>query len=192
VVPERRALPTPSYALPIVSRCLHTGKVLSSLLPPDSAPPCESTTAKATENLTAASLNDDDFHNLADAFLERVLAAVEDVQEKRDDIDVDYHDGVMNVTVREAETFVLNKQPPNKQIWLSSPVSGPKRYDWVVFGETMADKEDSGQGDWVYLRDGSLLRNLLHQEVGLHVEDKLPTVTVTPGWDGTDGTVQQV
>lgn len=25
-------------------------------------------------------------------------------------------------------TYVINKQPPNKQIWLSSPVSGPDRY----------------------------------------------------------------
>ena len=25
-------------------------------------------------------------------------------------------------------TFVINKQTPNKQIWLSSPFSGPKRY----------------------------------------------------------------
>ena len=25
---------------------------------------------------------------------------------------------------------MINKQTPNRQIWLSSPVSGPKRYDW--------------------------------------------------------------
>lgn len=30
---------------------------------------------------------------------------------------------------------MLNKQPPNRQIWLSSPVSGPKRFDWVVLAE---------------------------------------------------------
>uniref|UniRef100_A0A4W5KXX6 Frataxin n=1 Tax=Hucho hucho TaxID=62062 RepID=A0A4W5KXX6_9TELE len=28
-------------------------------------------------------------------------------------------------------TYVINKQTPNKQIWLSSPTSGPKRYDWT-------------------------------------------------------------
>ena len=27
-------------------------------------------------------------------------------------------------------TYVINKQSPNRQIWLSSPVSGPKRYDF--------------------------------------------------------------
>lgn len=55
-------------------------------------------------------------------------------------------------------TYVLNKQPPNKQIWLSSPISGPKRYDWVTAGES---------GEWVYLRDGSKLSDLLRDEVGV-------------------------
>ena len=30
-------------------------------------------------------------------------------------------------------TYVINKQTPNKQIWLSSPISGPKRYDLSNF-----------------------------------------------------------
>lgn len=40
-------------------------------------------------------------------------------------------DGVLNVTIGEHGTFVLNKQAPNLQMWLSSPVSGPLRYDYV-------------------------------------------------------------
>jgi hypothetical protein len=39
---------------------------------------------------------------------------------------------VLNVTVGGHGTFVLNKQAPNKQLWLSSPVSGPLRYDFCV------------------------------------------------------------
>ena len=66
-------------------------------------------------------------------------------------------------------TYVLNKQPPNKQIWLSSPVSGPKRYDWVVRpGESWEEEE---VGEWVYLRDGSTLSGLLEEEVGVGEED---------------------
>ena len=60
---------------------------------------------------------------------------------------------------------MLNKQPPNRQIWLSSPVSGPKRYDWVA-GEGVGD----GEGKWVYLRDGSTLDGLLEGEVGVKME----------------------
>lgn len=41
-------------------------------------------------------------------------------------------------------TYVLNKQPPNKQVWLSSPVSGPKRYDWVATAEAGSVTGDGG------------------------------------------------
>jgi len=73
----------------------------------------------------------------------------------------------MEITLPGKGTYVLNKQPPNKQIWLSSPVTGPKRFDWVVSGESMDHKEGSGSGEWVYLRDGTSLTELLRQEVGV-------------------------
>lgn len=62
---------------------------------------------------------------------------------------------------------MINKQPPNKQIWLSSPTSGPKRYDWVLVSESMFDKEGTGAGDWMYLRDRSSLVDLLRKELGV-------------------------
>lgn len=68
-------------------------------------------------------------------------------------------------------TYVINKQPPNKQIWLSSPISGPKRYDWVVSGEAQNQKEGGGQGKWVYLRDGSTLNEMLEKEVGVDLTE---------------------
>lgn len=75
----------------------------------------------------------------------------------------------MTIEVQNKGSYVLNKQPPNKQIWLSSPISGPKRYDWVVTGESMHQKEGSGSGGWVYLRDGSNLSELLRKEIGIDV-----------------------
>lgn len=38
--------------------------------------------------------------------------------------------GVMNVNLGSFGTYVINKQPPTQQIWLSSPSSGPKRFDY--------------------------------------------------------------
>lgn len=67
-------------------------------------------------------------------------------------------------------TYIINKQPPNKQIWISSPTSGPKRYDWVVSGESMHQKEGGGTGDWVYIRDGSSLTDLLSSELGIVID----------------------
>lgn len=77
---------------------------------------------------------------------------------------------MLSITFPPNGTYIINKQPPNKQIWLSSPLSGPKRYDWVVAGEGMNQKEGSGIGEWVYLRDGTKLTSLLNKELGLIVE----------------------
>lgn len=78
--------------------------------------------------------------------------------------------GVLNITIPAIGTYVLNKQPPNRQIWLSSPISGPKRYDWVLEGDRMHEKQDTREfahGQWIYLRDGSNLTELLNGEMSL-------------------------
>jgi frataxin len=45
--------------------------------------------------------------------------------------DISLANGVLTVAVPDHGTFVVNKQSPNRQIWLSSPVSGPARFDLV-------------------------------------------------------------
>ncbi len=77
----------------------------------------------------------------------------------RADIDVEYSAGVLTLQFPPHGTYVLNKQPANKQIWLSSPISGPKRYDYV--------EVPPGGRKWVYLRDGSRLEGLLRGELGV-------------------------
>ena len=172
-----------------------------------------------------------EFHERADAFIDVLVARLEDVQEEREDVDVEYtvrltfslahlsscfppaaacsllfprlpldaivasdlqccwqqgcsnlscvfkstthamlcsepinhaderlQAGVLTLAFPPAGTYVLNKQPPNKQIWLSSPVSGPKRYDYV-------------DGRWMYLRDGSGLRELLEEELRVRLDE---------------------
>ncbi|MCJ1250656.1 Mitochondrial chaperone Frataxin [Trapelia coarctata] len=105
------------------------------------------------------------YHQQADDYLNEVQQVVEEVQEEREDVDVEFSAGVLTIIFPPNGTYVINKQPPNKQIWLSSPVSGPKRYDYVCLGE---DKES---GDWVYLRDGSTMSGLLREEIGVGIED---------------------
>lgn len=78
--------------------------------------------------------------------------------------------GVMSLTINDLGTYVINKQPPNKQIWLSSPISGPKRYDWVVISEGQSQKQDTARADWIYLRDGSTLSELLRAETGADID----------------------
>ena len=44
------------------------------------------------------------------------------------EMDVTNASGVITFNTGEKGTFVINKQTPNRQVWLSSPLSGPKRY----------------------------------------------------------------
>lgn len=57
---------------------------------------------------------------------------------------------------------MINKQPPNQQIWLSSPFSGPARFSYAPQGA--AETEDGG-ARWFYARDGVTLGALLEQEI---------------------------
>jgi frataxin len=62
-------------------------------------------------------------------------------------------DGVLNVKLGNGiGTYVINRQTPNRQIWLSSPKSGPKRYDLI-------------NGNWIYKHDGVSLHQLLQDEL---------------------------
>lgn len=105
--------------------------------------------------------------------MSRLLVELEELQEDREDVDVEYSAGVLNLVFPPNGTYVINKQPPNKQIWLSSPISGPKRYDWVLLGEGQDQKEGGGKGEWIYLRDGSTLTGLMRKEVGIDLADEL-------------------
>ncbi|PPQ90470.1 hypothetical protein CVT25_014988 [Psilocybe cyanescens] len=98
----------------------------------------------------------EEYHALADKVMDRLLESLEELVETCGDADqeVDYHSGVLTLNLGQYGTYVINKQPPNKQIWLSSPRSGPKRYDY--HGDTQS---------WVYTRDGSTLDGLLSEEL---------------------------
>ncbi|KAK9454518.1 hypothetical protein V1511DRAFT_453375, partial [Dipodascopsis uninucleata] len=103
-------------------------------------------------NLKSDDISDKEYHILADETLENIMIHCEDLADTRPEIDVELNQGVLTLILPPNGTYVINKQPPNKQIWLSSPVSGPKRYDVI-------------DGHWTYHRDGSTLGNLLREEV---------------------------
>ncbi|KFB37258.1 AGAP000813-PA-like protein [Anopheles sinensis] len=82
--------------------------------------------------------------------------------------DVTYGDGVLTVKFGPPHgTYVINRQSPNRQIWLSSPTSGPKRYDFVP------NKRTINEGYWLYRHDGMTLHQLLQQEISAIVGRKL-------------------
>ena len=99
-------------------------------------------------------LEEQEFHRFADLTLGQLLNKLEDIVEDSDipDADIEYGQGVLTLTLGSKGTFVLNKQSPNKQIWSSSPISGPARYDFM-------------DGEWVYRRDGHNLHKRLAAEL---------------------------
>ncbi|XP_041361659.1 frataxin, mitochondrial-like [Gigantopelta aegis] len=103
-------------------------------------------------------LSESVFETAADKTLDSLAEFFEDLPEVHplhDDYDVLFADGVLTVKLGgDFGTYVINKQTPNKQIWLSSPVSGPKRYDFI-------------KDQWIYKRHGVSLHNLLSTELTL-------------------------
>ncbi|KAL2913848.1 Mitochondrial matrix iron chaperone [Polyrhizophydium stewartii] len=121
-------------------------------------------TAPPADRLPDPALSDADYHKHADAFIESLLEFLEELGDVTDvdGYDVVYSSGVLTLKLGEHGTYVVNKQPPNKQLWLSSPVSGPKRYD-----VRLSDCR------WIYSRDGHSLDELLNTELSQMLGDKI-------------------
>ncbi|CAB4069983.1 FXN [Lepeophtheirus salmonis] len=87
--------------------------------------------------------------------LESLTDKLEEILESQSGkYDVTYSNNVLTVSVPHLGTYVINKQGPNKQIWLSSPLSGPKRFDLILDSKS-----------WVYTRSGESLHSILSKEI---------------------------
>lgn len=97
-------------------------------------------------------LTANEYNSLANEYLEALTDDLEELSEQHPELDCEMSHGVLTIDMPPVGTYVINKQPPNKQIWLSSPITGPKRYDMIG-------------GRWITLRDGSSLTELLQEEI---------------------------
>ncbi|KZZ98523.1 mitochondrial iron uptake protein [Moelleriella libera RCEF 2490] len=181
-----RLLPCASYTrapnlMPDRSVCrpFSTSFVCRKGIMPETDNPSKQENADVPPSVGVAELSDSQYHELADAYLDIVLSKFEQLQDSREDIDIEYSAGVMTINVANKGTYVINKQPPNKQIWLSSPISGPKRYDWCIVGEGQMEKEGTGTGHWVYTRDGVSLSDLILEELDVTIEEPVTSEVVS-------------
>ncbi|SMN18778.1 similar to Saccharomyces cerevisiae YDL120W YFH1 Mitochondrial matrix iron chaperone [Maudiozyma saulgeensis] len=110
-----------------------------------------------------ANLTLNDYHNAADEYLENLLTGLEELSEDNPNElpDVELNHGVMTLEISGLGPYVINKQPPNKQIWIASPVSGPNRFDLY-------------KGQWISLRNGLNLTDLLTSEL----QQAIPTASL--------------
>ncbi|VFV26803.1 mitochondrial-like [Lynx pardinus] len=122
------------------------------------------------------SLDETTYERLAERTLDSLAEFFEDLADKPytlKDYDVSFGSGVLTVKLGgDLGTYVINKQTPNKQIWLSSPSSGPKRYDWT--GES-----------WVYAHDGVSLHQLLTTELTEALKTELDLSSLAYSGKGT-------
>jgi frataxin len=75
-----------------------------------------------------------------------------------DDLDITISQGVLTINLGPAfqnKTWVINKQTPNRQIWWSSPISGPRRFEF-----------DTTSQRWLFTKDKQVeLSESLRKEV---------------------------
>jgi len=151
--------------IPLQACAIH--RIQRALLP-NRAPAQRRTLSTPPPQVKESHLSMDEYHAIADKTMEDLLETLEELLDAEADtgFEVDYHSGVLTLKLGSHGTYVINKQPPNKQIWLSSPVSGPKRYDF---------RDETGE--WVYSRDGRSFDNLLSDELSKVFSQK---ITIRP------------
>ncbi|ORX70280.1 Frataxin [Linderina pennispora] len=111
------------------------------------------------------SLAHSDYYRVSSDAMDRLTEFLEDTGDEIDlpEYDVEYSSGVLTLRLGDKGTYVINKQPPNKQIWLSSPFSGPERYDFDATSDAWfcRHKDESL---------GTLLTRELSDALGIDIE----------------------
>ncbi len=91
------------------------------------------------------------FETLADRTLQHLFARIE---EQLEAVDAELRGGILTIELDDGRQYVINKHAPNRQIWMSSPVSGASHYE-----------HDSESGEWRSTRDTGLLVQRLAEEL---------------------------
>ncbi|CBZ27675.1 frataxin-like protein [Leishmania mexicana MHOM/GT/2001/U1103] len=99
------------------------------------------------------------FNTAADELLELVETKVDALDSAAVE-DVSCNGGVLTLETTDRGTFILNKQAPSVQLWLSSPISGPHHYDMVTMMQDGHEKVS-----WKSDHDGHDLVKKLEKEL---------------------------
>jgi frataxin len=91
------------------------------------------------------------FETLADRTLQQLFARIE---EDLPDVDAELRGGILTLELDDGRQYVINKHAPNRQIWMSSPVSGASHY-----------VHDAVSGEWRSTRDTASLAGRLADEL---------------------------
>ncbi|EFC48907.1 frataxin [Naegleria gruberi] len=157
------------YTTTIINKFMNNSSLLSS-----SSAPTTTTTEHTplgdfpftqTQYIGAINRTVDRITEVLDKFYD---SEVDNLEEKGMDLEVEGgHDGVVNIKVTTSEdklmVFVVSRQTPARELWLSSAISGPWHYRY-----------DHVNDDWICTREGHLkfwqrmekeLSQVLEQEI---------------------------
>lgn len=111
---------------------------------------------------------------MTDETLERLNDFLAPLEEDDDEVELEVSMGVLKLRLispptssfeklrGQSITWVINKQTPNRQLWWSSPISGPRRYEWQASTNTTstssAAMKDGLQivSNWKYTRAAAI------------------------------------
>lgn len=110
---------------------------------------------KYNRNFFSMKLSSNDYLNE----IHRTLGHINDCLDNLDidEVDCNYDgSGVLSFEITNNKKFVLNIQRPNQQLWLSSPVSGPYKFEF-----------DLEKKCWIDLKHNYELYGLLTKEINI-------------------------
>lgn len=107
----------------------------------------------------------DRYNQEVDIILNKIFDQVD--EKEFDFADTNFSAGVLSISFNKKKNYVLNIQRPNLQVWLSSPISGPQRFEF-----------DLEKNKWVNIRNNKCILDILNEEFNNilrenKVEDKL-------------------
>lgn len=85
---------------------------------------------------TYKEFTDSEFTKMANNLLDHITEVIEN-NDQEGNLDIDLNDNILTI-INNDGTFVINKQSAAKEIWLSSPVTGP--YHFAFNGEKWISK----------------------------------------------------
>lgn len=147
-----------SKALNLQSRSIHSTALATHDTRRTLRTQCTMASLTDTSGVLSEDWPEHDFVKVAEACLEHICETVSTIADGSEnsltDFDVDFSQGVLTIQLAPTGTYVLNTQTPNRQIWLSSPSSGPWRYAW-----------QPQRSEWISARDGHALAERLSTEL---------------------------
>ena len=88
-------------------------------------------------------LDETRFATLADATLRHLIEAIDEAG--AESLDTDLRDGILTVDLDSGGHYVVNKHAPNREIWVSSPVSGAWHFAFDENQRQWLDTRGRGQ-----------------------------------------------